>query len=181
MAFDNTDWTESHRAALSDYARQLMQTELQGKIDLAGVVQKTLAEAAGTPPRSENSRAQLAWLKEALRHNFLDEHRTLTAQKRDVQRERRLNSSMPAQMDTPGGIVSKAEQLQRMLEYLERLPPDQRDAVRLRYIEGMRVNDIAARLQKTRPAIAGLLRRGLATLHEHLRSDSEKSLKEKKR
>ena len=45
---------------------------------------------------------------------------------------------------------------------------ERREAVRLRYLDGVGVEEIAQRLGKSRAAVAGLLRRGLADLRSCL-------------
>ena len=48
------------------------------------------------------------------------------------------------------------------------LPEDQRNAVELRHLYGYSVSDITSRMGRTRPSVAGLLRRGFGCLREHL-------------
>ncbi|MFO0865329.1 MAG: sigma-70 region 4 domain-containing protein [Gemmataceae bacterium] len=53
------------------------------------------------------------------------------------------------------------------------LPEDQRQAVELRYLKDLPVAEVASILEKTEPAIAGLLRRGLQRLRTLLDRRSE--------
>ncbi|MCA9067578.1 MAG: hypothetical protein KDA84_01560, partial [Planctomycetaceae bacterium] len=51
---------------------------------------------------------------------------------------------------------------------LRELPEDQRRAVELRHVHGLTVKDIAEAMEKSLPAVGGLLQRGLKTLREKL-------------
>lgn len=55
---------------------------------------------------------------------------------------------------------------------LVRINPDYRDALRLRYVEGLPIAQIAARLGRTEPAVHMLCHRGLHALREALGPDS---------
>jgi RNA polymerase sigma-70 factor (ECF subfamily) len=55
-----------------------------------------------------------------------------------------------------------------MANAIERLPESQREAVRLHYLEGMKLSEVAKRLDKSTGAIAGLLHRGMKTLRQQL-------------
>ena len=51
---------------------------------------------------------------------------------------------------------------------LEQLPETQREAIRMRYLEGMSLKEISERIEKSEMAVAGLLKRGLRTLREEM-------------
>ncbi len=73
---------------------------------------------------------------------------------------------------TPSGLVARNEASAAVLSSLARLPEDQREAIRLRFLEDMPVGDVARCLGKTDAAIHGLCRRGLRGLREFLVSMS---------
>jgi RNA polymerase sigma-70 factor (ECF subfamily) len=54
---------------------------------------------------------------------------------------------------------------------IEQLPDQQRDAIMLRYFQKTTLEEIANHMQKSKPAVAGLLKRGLATLRERLNKE----------
>src|SRR5713101_2524929 len=87
---------ERFRPYLSLLARLQLDTRLQGKVDLSGVVQQTLLEAHQAWSQLERMvRAQqAAWLRKALAHNLTDEVRKLTTAARDVGRERSLEAAL---------------------------------------------------------------------------------------
>lgn len=55
---------------------------------------------------------------------------------------------------------------------LEEIPDTQREALRLRYVEGCSLKEIAAKMDKSEMAAAGLLKRGLQALRNRMISDS---------
>src|SRR5262249_24447258 len=143
-------------------------------------IQQTLLEAhaaghvAGLDPGP-----RLAWLRTALARNLTDELRRLRADKRDAGRERPLEAALDASaaslarfpaadQSTRGERVDRDEQLLRLAAAVAGLPDGQRQAVEMHYFQGRPVADIAAALGKTTPAVAGLLKRGLRQLREHL-------------
>jgi RNA polymerase sigma-70 factor (ECF subfamily) len=59
----------------------------------------------------------------------------------------------------------------RVANALEELPPAQRDAIALHYWQGWSPTEIAAHLDRTPAAVAGLLLRGLKKLRAVLADD----------
>ena len=55
---------------------------------------------------------------------------------------------------------------------MNRLPADYREALRCRYLEGMAVNDIAARMNRSSGSVLMLCNRGLKALRLEMRSFS---------
>ena len=51
---------------------------------------------------------------------------------------------------------------------LAHIPETQREAIRLRYLEGMSLKEISERIEKSEMAVAGLLKRGLRALREEM-------------
>ena len=79
----------------------------------------------------------------------------------------------PAQQGkTPSNMVIEGETALRLAAIIERLPPDQRDAVRMKYLEGITLAEIAVRLNRSAEAVAGLTRRGLARLRAQMSQSS---------
>ena len=63
----------------------------------------------------------------------------------------------------------QGEQSVYLAAALQKLPEDQREAVRLRYLEGWSLTQIAEHTGRTKHSIAGLLKRGLIILRNHLK------------
>jgi len=70
-------------------------------------------------------------------------------------------------------VVSIKESRAELLNIVESLPPNQHDALLLRYTEDLKIKEIACILNKSEGAVKQLLHRGLRNLHSEL-SNSEK-------
>ena len=64
-----------------------------------------------------------------------------------------------------------------MWDALGSLPEDQREALRLRYVDGLPTKDIAQRLRKTDGAVRVMLTRSLDKLQQILGTDVKSELK----
>lgn len=162
-------------------ARMQLRRAYQGKVDQSDLVQQTLMQAVqGLGNFRGKSEVELrAWLRQILARNLCHLDRDMHRDKRDVRRERsmedrlahsslRLEGWLVADGPTPSQNVSSGERLLRLATALEKLPESQREAVRLHYLEGLKLSEIASRLEKTTGAIAGLLNRGMKALREEL-------------
>ena len=61
-----------------------------------------------------------------------------------------------------------AENVIQMAEAVEGLPDSQREAIRLHYLEGLKLSEVAEIIGKSSGAVAGLLHRGMKTLRQQL-------------
>lgn len=163
-------------------ARMQVGIGLQGKLDASDIVQQTLVQAlAGWSDFRGTTDAELAaWLRQILARQLSNAVRDLGRQKRDRGRERsleaavdrsacRLESFLAAEESSPSHKAQRNEQLLALATALAQLPAAQREAVILRHLEHRRIDEIAARLDRTPTAVAGLLKRGLRTLRSQMR------------
>jgi RNA polymerase sigma-70 factor (ECF subfamily) len=177
---------EHYREYLGLLARLQVAPRLQAKIDLSGVVQVTLFEAhrALDQLRGQSEPQRAAWLRKILVHNLADELRKMAADKRDVNRERsleaaledsssRLEALLAADQSSPSQKAMRQEQLLRLANALAALPEGQRKAVELHHLKGLGLTAIAQELGCSKPAVAGLLHRGLKALRVRLEVNSE--------
>jgi len=177
------DW-ERFRAFLLVLARVQTDARWKGKLDVSGVVQQTLLEAfqANTQLADANDHQKAAWLKRALANNLADEVRKLTTNRRDVGREQSLEAALdesmsrlelllPAGQATPSQEAVRAERLLRLSQALSALPENQRQVIELHHLRGQSLVEVATALNLTKPAVAGLLHRGLKKLRELLTED----------
>ena len=111
--------------------------------------------------------------------NVKDAIKHLHRAKRDVNREqghaaKSWDSAYDRFLDVTCGLTSPSMQLVKhereiqLAHALARLPESQREAVELRHLHGCTLAETADHLDKTVPAVVGLLRRGLKGLRELL-------------
>lgn len=159
------------RSYLELLARYEVSSRLRSAIDLSGVVQQTLLDAHGSPPRARTEAETAAWLRAIFRNNLSDEVRRAGARKRGGGRRTPLDSrdeGPPAGHSSPSQRAIRAEELLRLAGALAGLPGAQRRAVEMHHLEGRPLAEIAAALETSRPAVAGLLHRGLKALRARL-------------
>jgi RNA polymerase sigma-70 factor (ECF subfamily) len=169
---------ERYRSYLLLLARMQLDPRWQAKVDASDIVQQTLLEAHAKEDQWNREGLDLtAWLRQALAHNLVDAVRALRRAKRDVRRERsladaveqssaRLAQWLAADQSSPSRVAVRNEDLLRLAEALTQLPEAQREAVILHHLHGATLSEVAQQLQRTEPAVAGLLHRGLRRLRE---------------
>ncbi len=183
----------THERSLDDYrdylrllARTQMSPRLQTKLDASDIVQQAILQAHQNRAqfRGQSEAEWLGWLRAILANVLAASVRRFSAEARDLDREQsleaelelsssRLESLLAADQTSPSERVVRAEDLFRLANALSRLPPDQRLVVELHYLKGLPVADIAMQVDRTRPAVVGLLFRGLKKLNELLREPGE--------
>jgi RNA polymerase sigma-70 factor (ECF subfamily) len=80
-----------------------------------------------------------------------------------------LKKQLDAGLSSPSEKAIRGEEEHRLAEALTTLPADQREAVRLRHLEGWALADIARSLGRSPAATAGLIKRGMQALRRRLR------------
>lgn len=168
------------RSYLNVVARTHVRTRLQAKADASDLVQLTLLEAHRDFDRfAGRSEAEwLAWLRKILAHNAADIIRRFAGTgKRQAEREVPLaqpgDDSGPAAVPEPAGreatpsqqIICRDRQL-RLAAALESLADDHREVILLRNFERLPFDEIASRMQRSRPAVQMLWSRALKKLQE---------------
>jgi RNA polymerase sigma-70 factor (ECF subfamily) len=179
---------DQHRHFLKLLIRAQLGPEQRALLDPSDIVQETLVEAHQKIDQFRGSSdAELAaWLRSILAYNIMDAFRAAGRQKRDCTREQSIHQAFD---DTCSGMVSWLEAIQtspsdaaqrneRMLQLacaLDKLPVAQREAIELRHLHGLSLDEIARQLNRTQPAVAGLLRRGLEQLREMMDEPTSES------
>jgi RNA polymerase sigma-70 factor (ECF subfamily) len=159
--------------ALLLWAKCQMPGWVRGKLDPADLVQQTLLEAvkadglAGQPDH-----AVLAYLRRALVHNLIDATRKHAAAKGELaaigESSLRLADWLAAEQSSPSERADRNERFERLAVALTELPDDQRRAVELRYMQGMKVTEIAAIFGRSEGAVSLLLHRAVSKLRLEL-------------
>jgi RNA polymerase sigma-70 factor, ECF subfamily len=149
---------------------------LKQRIDAADIVQQTFLEAQRDlgSLRGHDLATFHAWLRNILRHNLAAAiARHVLAAKRSVGREHRQAEQSSAADPIVGAVGSTTSPSQRairnesegvLMEALKQLPPNQAEAIYLRYVDGLSLVAICQQLNKSDTAVAGLLKRGLQKL-----------------
>lgn len=154
---------------------------MRSKLDASDIVQQTLLKAHQNLVQFKGLREEelAAWLRRILANILADELRAFGGRKRDVALEQsleaavhessaRLGEFLRAEQSSPSAKVVRHEEFDLMAAALAQLPDDQRTAIEMHHLQGCSVTAVAAQLDRTEAAIAGLLRRGLKKLRELL-------------
>ncbi len=168
------------RPQLLAFIERRLGAALRRKIEPDDLIQETSAEAIRSLKGAElGDREVFGWLCQVAERRIIDAHRRFASQKRDSGREVPIHSPVDsdhggiidllvASMTTASQAFSRDQKQMRMMVALDSLPTEQRDALRMRYLEGLPSKDIAERLKKTDGAVRVMLTRSLAKLQELL-------------
>jgi RNA polymerase sigma-70 factor (ECF subfamily) len=173
---------ESYRDYLLLLARLQIDQRLQSKVDAADVVQETFLEAHRDFGQFQGTTEGqfLAWLRQVLATNLANLlRRYLGTQGRDVRLERQLaldldqsssnlNLVLAAPQSTPSQQAARREQAVLLANALGRLPPDYREVIVLRNLQGLSFPEVAGRMGRTIDSVEKLWARGLAQLRRAL-------------
>jgi RNA polymerase sigma-70 factor (ECF subfamily) len=184
---DRTDLELEHfRGYLRLLAGLRIGARYQAKLDPSDLVQQALLRAhqASMEFRGTTPAEMAAWLRRILARTLADAFRDLGRERRDVFRERSLETALDdssARLErwledsglAPGDAAERNEQLLRLADALAGLAEPQRRAVLLRYYEGCSLPEIGQQLNRSRAGVASLLRRGLTRLREQMGSGGE--------
>jgi RNA polymerase sigma-70 factor (ECF subfamily) len=184
MIRDPAEALEPFRKYLKVLAGLHLDRRLRGKLDPSDVVQQTMARAypALADLRHSEPRVLAAWLRKILARTLADAVKHYERDRRDVGLERSLERDLDrsasglaawlaADQTSPSGRLERDEELMRMVEALAELPETMREVVVLKHCQGLTLQQIADRIGKTVPAVASLLRRGLADLRTRLKAE----------
>jgi RNA polymerase sigma-70 factor (ECF subfamily) len=118
----------------------------------------------------------LKWVYTILDHKLVDIRRAARRQVRDVSREVaagvgtdsgsywNLLDQLQADSGTPSRVVRREEALGALLRCISDLPESHHRVVQLRFLEGLSVAEVAARLNKSEAAVVAQTKRALDTL-----------------
>ena len=180
------DLLNRFRPYLNVIAQRMLDDRIQGRMDFSDVVQATFLEASRDfhSFRGDTVESFLAWLRNILKNNISTAHQEhLATQKRSARREVsiaspagdngsevQLANMLPAETSTPSQRLMRDEAAGVLANCLEQIPDKQREAIRMRYLEGMSLKEISQKMDKSEMAVAGLLKRGLQGLRDEMRA-----------
>lgn len=176
---DPQTW-EQFRAYLKLLACSQIDTLLEHQMDASDLVQQTYLQAVAHTDqfRGTTQGELLAWLRQILANNLVNVARYYGRAKRDWGRVQSLEDSVTQSFrrvdalvelgSSPSERAAKNEDLVRLPNALDQLPEAQREAILLHHLQGMKLAEVAQRMNKSESAVGGLLHRGLKRLHELL-------------
>ncbi len=170
------EYIEANRGALVGYIESRLGPALRTKLDADDILQEAAAEALRSISQVPLSdREPLSWLCQVAERRIIDAHRRyFEAQKRANEKEVFLppvgdESAMgmdmlAASLTTASKAFSRKQKEGRLAAALLELPEAMRQALHLRYVEGLPSKEIAERLGKTDGAVRVMLTRSLVKL-----------------
>jgi RNA polymerase sigma-70 factor (ECF subfamily) len=173
-------YLERRRPALLAFIEQRLGPALRRKLEPQDVLQELALKALHDLPQTDlTGRDPFPWLCHLAGQCIVDGHRHFVAGKRDVGREIAGNvpagegsqdfiALLAASLTSPSQAVARHERQGRLQEALAVLAAEQREVLRLRYVEGLPTKEIAQRLGKSDVATRVLLTRLVHRLQELL-------------
>jgi RNA polymerase sigma-70 factor (ECF subfamily) len=161
-----------YRRRLAALLRYKAGPELLAAVEVDDLLQETFLQAFRDIQRFHYTApgSFWNWLASIAGNVVLDAVRFEGRQKRNAADVVRFRSASnpggpdPVDRKTPTLLLSEKESVRALFARLEALPPDYREAIVLAKVEGLPTAEIAARMGKTREAVALLLHRGLKRL-----------------
>lgn len=182
-----TEFVDRRNEHLMAVIAQKMSHALKSKVEPQDILQEVLVTAFDSYDQLDwNSRDPFSWLCQLADRRIIDAHRKyVAAEKRSAKREVSLNQKasnsgaaegemidlLVKSMTSPSGAFSRDQRALRMQLAISELPEEGREAIRLRYVEGLPSKEIAETLGKSDAAIRVLLSRTVKKLHELLGDD----------
>jgi RNA polymerase sigma-70 factor (ECF subfamily) len=174
---------EFRRPALVSFIEHRLGPALRGKLEPDDILQELAVKALRELPTADlGTRDPFGWLCHLAEQCVIDGHRHFAAGKRAAGREMPGNAMagggsqdlvalLSASLTSPSQAVVRDERHRRLHEALASLPDEQREALRLRYGEGLPTKEVARRIHKTDVATRVLLTRLVHRLQELLGPD----------
>lgn len=176
---------EQYRDYLRLLTRLQLNPRLQSKVDESDVVQQAILEAHKCRQqfRGKTEADRLAWLRKILANALAGIGRHFSTGARNIQKEHSLDAALDLSSSrlkcvlaidqtSPSGRAVRDEEMVKLAQALNQLTEDQRRVVELHHLQGFSVTDVAELIGRTRPAVAGLLFRGLTRLRELMADDN---------
>jgi RNA polymerase sigma-70 factor, ECF subfamily len=177
---------EAYRDYLRLLARIQLTPRLQAKMDASDVAQQVILQAheAQMQFRGTCEAEKLAWLRAILANVLAAAVRRFDSAARKIGREQSLEARLEqsssslecllaADQTSPSQRAVRCEELLRLATALNQLPPDQRRVVELHHPRSLAIAEVAQQMGRTRPAVVGLLYRGVKKLRDLLQKQGE--------
>jgi RNA polymerase sigma-70 factor (ECF subfamily) len=150
-----------HRDRLEAYVRLRIGAHLRARVEVDDVVQETSARALQSIERfhAQDEGSFLRWLKGIAEHVILQ-----LAERRERDQVLYVEAEALAADASPSQTLRRGERFDRLQAALDSLPPDYREVIVLSRLRGLRLKEIAVRMQRSPNAVAHLLSRALGEL-----------------
>lgn len=179
-AEDLSTFFESHRRQLLAYVDRNLGPALRTRIEPEDILQEVVASAlASLEQFLVEGRDPFRLFCQIAEQRIIDFHRHhVGAQKRSTSREVSMNAPaqgaddfgfvdmLVASITSPSQAFSRDQKEFRLQQALAELSGEQREVLRLRYVEGLPTREIAEQVGKTDGAIRVMLTRAVARLQE---------------
>lgn len=171
---------EDRRPALLSFVERRLGSSLRGKLEPQDVLQELAVKSLRELPNADlSSRDPFGWLCHLAEQCIVDGHRHFAAGKRASAKEvpgnvrigdgsQDLVALLAASLTSPSMAAVRDERQQRLMVVIAEFPADHREALRLRYGEGLPTKEVAAKLGKSDVATRVLLSRLVQQLQERL-------------
>ena len=175
---------QSRERQLFAYIERNIGQPLRRKIEAEDIFQEVSAECVRALPQVDLSqRDPFSWLCQLAERRIIDAHRKFFGtEKRDAGREVRLGAGgnseqgglidlLVASITSPSRAFSSDQRELRLLQAMDQLPEASREALRLRFVDGLPSKEIARRLGKNDGAIRVMINRALKRLESIMDND----------
>ena len=177
---------ESHRRQLLAYVDRNIGPALKSRVEPEDIVQEVIVSAFSSIDQFQvEGRDPFRLLCQLAEQRIIDAHRHhVGAKKRTTAREVSMDAPVPggdgfgfinmlvASITSPSQAFSRDQKQFQLQEAIAELSDEQREVLRLRFVEGLPTKEIADRIGKSDGAIRVLLTRTVAHLQEILGTDS---------
>ena len=175
-------FVQSKRLQLLAYIQHSIGPALRSKLEPEDILQEVIVSAMESPAAFDvPGRDPFKLLCQMAEQRIIDAHRHhVSAKKRSANREVSLDAPVGngngggfvnmliASMTSPSKAFSRGQKELRLQDAIGDLSEEQRELLRLRYVEGLPTKDVADRLGKSDGAVRVLLTRTLSKLQETL-------------
>jgi len=174
------DLLDGYRSYLHLLSRGALTPELRTKVDASDVVQETMLRATDrfAQFRGKTEAELTAWLRSILASRLAKLVRAyFRTRRRDVRLERELareldrssqalDRSLVLAQSSPSQRASRKEQAVLLADAIEELPPDHREVIVLRHLEGLTFPEVARRMDRSVGSVEKLWVRALPRLRK---------------
>ena len=180
------EFIEAHRAPLLAFINKNMSDGLKSKVEAADILQEVSLNAVESLEKMDfEQKAPFNWLCHLSERRIIDNHRKyFQVQKRSAGREVNQRSAedgagqgfmdlLVASITSPSQAFARGAKEMKLLMALESLPAENREAIRLKYVEALPTKEIAAQLNKSDVAVRVMISRSMVKLQEILKNEDE--------